>query len=39
MYQYLILGSYSFLVSGILFVLSNDNSLDKEVIEDALRFL
>ena len=39
MYQYLILGSYSILVSGILFVLNNGSSLDRKTIDEALRIL
>lgn len=39
MYQYLILGSYSILVSGILFVLNDGSNLDRKTIDEALRIL
>lgn len=39
MYQYLVLGSYSILVSGILVVLNNGSSLDRKTIDEALRIL
>ena len=39
MYQYLVLGSYSILVSGILVVLNDGFSLDRKTIDEALRIL
>ena len=39
MYYYLVLGSYSVVVSGILFILNDGSSLDRKTIDEALRIL
>ena len=39
MYYYLVLASYSAVVSGILFVLNDGSSLDRKTIDEALRIL
>lgn len=39
MYQYLVVGSYTILVGGILYLFKPDTKLDKELIDHALRML